>query len=406
MLYEVPQFTLAGGFFNLDKSGQSHNDRGYLLSSRKAIMEIERRILVVDDEVRMADSLNTLLRDHGYNSQVVYSGKDAMAVLEKNPPDLVITDIKMSGIDGYDIMRYVHDNLPLTYVIVITGHANLESAIEAIHQSAFDYITKPFDFDKLKASVEKAFIKLEIEQFREDMMSMLTHDIKVPLQSIIGYANELYNRETDRFHPRAPEFVENLCIYSTRVMALVDNFLTSCKIESGKLFLCDTEFDFNYFIHDIVAVFEIYATQRSIKVEVEALEDSLIFVGDEHLLFRAISNILNNAIKFSPKGSTVHVRCNKLSEGESPIGKECVTVSVTNPGKGIPREELPNIFKRYKRTRDFMSVEGSGLGLFVVKSVMEAHHGTVYVESRPDEYTTFTLVMPLRSLNRNFLPKP
>jgi signal transduction histidine kinase len=302
----------------------------------------------------------------------------------------------MSHVDGYDIMRYINENLSMTYVIVITGHANLESAIEAIHQKAFDYITKPFDFDTLRRSVEKAFNQLEIERFREDMLSMLTHDIRIPLQSIIGYASQIYDPKTDEFHPRAMDFLNNVCVYSQRVLGLVDNFLTSSKIESGRLFLCETQFDFNYFITDLVSFHEVRAHQHDITLKVDQLSKSEIFYGDESLLFRAVSNILNNAIKYSPKGSTVTVECKKYSAALSALGKDAIEISVINPGPGIPVEDLSDIFVLYKRAKNLRTIEGSGLGLFVVKSVSESHEGTVRAESIPYEKTKFTMLLPIR----------
>ncbi len=357
---------------------------------------MERHILVVDDEVRMADSLRTLLEDTGYQVEVAYSGEQALEKLRQSPPELVVTDIKMSEVDGYDVMRFIRDSLPQTYVIVITGHADLDSAIEAIHQKAFDYITKPFDFKTLLFSIEKAFNQLETERFREDMISMLTHDIRVPLQSIIGYASAIYARKTGKFHQRSVEFVRNVCIYSQRVLALLDNFLTSCKIEAGKLVICETQFDVNYFVSDLISILELTAEKRGIRIEFHPLDESRILSGDESLLFRAVSNIVNNAIKYSYEEGTVHIGCDYIPEGESPLNKEAVSISVKNHGPGIPPEELPHVFERYKRAHNLRTIEGSGLGLFVVKSVVEAHQGSVEVESIPDNTTTVRLILPLR----------
>lgn len=359
-------------------------------------METTRRILVVDDEVRMANSLKTLLSDSGYTVDVAYSGWEALEKLRLEPPDLVITDIKMSEIDGYEVMRFIKEKLPQTYVIVITGHANLESAIEAIHHEAFDYITKPFDFDTLRLSVEGAFSRLEAARFREDMISMLTHDIRIPLQSIIGYALECYNRRTGQWHPRAAEFIRNICIYCQKVMTLLDNFLTTCKIEAGRLFLSETQFDINYFIQDLVSILELGAEKRHIKIETTLLPESLVFSGDENLLFRGLSNVVTNAIKYSPEGSTINISCRLLTAENSPLQREALEISVTNPGPGISESDIPFIFERYKRAKNLSTIEGSGLGLFVVKSVVEAHEGRVLVKSKPHEFTTFSLVLPLR----------
>ncbi|MBI3737216.1 response regulator, partial [Candidatus Sumerlaeota bacterium] len=143
----------------------------------------DKSILIVDDERRLADSLRDLLAIEGYKARTAYSGSEALEALREHPYPIVVTDLRMQGVDGLDVIRHVHENYPKTLVIVVTGYASADSAIEALHYHAFDYIRKPFEFDHFKRALERAFQKLEMDQLREDTAAMITHDIKLPLTS-------------------------------------------------------------------------------------------------------------------------------------------------------------------------------------------------------------------------------
>jgi len=122
-----------------------------------------------------------------------------------------------------------------------------------------------------------------------------------------------------------------------------------------------------------------------------------MIIWDENLLFRAIGNVLNNSVKYTPDGGNIKVRTSTVSHQDSPLYTDSLKIVVMNSGPGIPRNELSGIFERYKRSRNIKGIEGSGIGLYVLKNIIEAHNGTIMVDSIPDAYTTFTLYIPLPS---------
>jgi len=358
-------------------------------------MAMDKRILVIDDERRMADSLKTLLSKYGYDVYVAYGGAEGIEKLKEKPVQLVITDLRMAEIDGYDIMKYINKHAPGALTIVITGYASTESAIEALHYKAFDYIPKPFEFDLLKASVEKAFTHLEVERFKEDMVYMITHDIKVPLTSIIGYASVIFDKKTGNVSPRAREFVNNISTNSHKILTMIDNFLTSYKIESGKLLLCEVDVNVKHIIEDLVSIVTPELQKRGVHIQTSLLAQPPLIRGDEHLLFRALGNVISNAIKFTPDEGSVTITVERCPASESPLGKETLLIVVSNTGPGIPEKDLDIIFEKHRRASNIAGIEGSGLGLYVVKSVVEAHHGKVVVSSKPGKLTTFSIFLPL-----------
>lgn len=347
----------------------------------------------MDDEKRMADSLRSLLMAVGYEVDVAYSGRQAIEKLREKDYPVVITDLRMEEVDGFDIIRSVGEGRLVAFII-ITGHASTESAIEAVHHKAFDYLPKPFEFEQLRKSVERAFETIEAQRFREEMISMITHDIKIPLSSIIGYASLIFDKATGQLNPRAKEFVQVIHSNSLKILSLVDNFLTSCKIEGGKLAIYPRRVNINFIVEDLVCVLQTDVERKQLTLECELDPNVPEVLGDESLLFRAISNIMSNACKFTPVGGFIRVRTRWLSAGDSPLEKESVSVIVSNSGPGIPPDELPRIFEKYRRGQPHSGIEGTGLGLYIARYVVDSHCGTIRVESRPNELTTFEVIVP------------
>ncbi|MGC8840625.1 MAG: ATP-binding protein [Candidatus Sumerlaeaceae bacterium] len=358
--------------------------------------QTERRILVVDDEKRMVESLRTLLSSCGYVVDTALGGNEAIQKLAAQDYPVVITDLRMDDADGFEIMRSVGDSRHTAFII-ITGHASTESAIQAVHHKAFDYLPKPFEFEQLRKTVERAFAAVEAQRFRKDLISMITHDIKIPLSSIIGYASLIFDKTTGQLNPRAKEFVQTIHSNALKILSLIDNFLTSCKIEGGKLRLFLRQVQLNFLVEDLVCVFQADAERKSLTVTTDLADNLPPVMADENLLFRAVSNVVGNAYKFTPVGGTITILTRFVPATESPLACDKVLVAVTNTGSGIAPEDLPQIFEKYRRSDAHGGIEGSGLGLYITRNIVELHGGAIEVQSTPNELTTFRLYVPLKA---------
>jgi signal transduction histidine kinase len=356
---------------------------------------IERRLLVVDDEKRMLDSLASLLRACGYEVDTASSGREALDKLAQYDYPVVITDLRMDDVDGFELMRSVGEGRHIAFII-ITGHASTESAIQAVQHKAFDYLPKPFDFEDLRKAVERAFAAVEAQQFRDDLISMITHDIKVPLSSIVGYATLIFDKTTGELNPRAKDFVQTIHSNALKILSLVDNFLTSCKIEGCKLSLFPRPVNINFLIEDLLSVFQAEAERKQLQIQPELASELPPVTGDENLLFRAISNIISNAFKFTPAGGFIRIRTLFEPAEKSKLGRDCALIEVSNSGPGIPAEDLPVIFEEYRRSAPQSAIEGSGLWLYIARYVVDAHHCSIEVTSTPNELTTFTIRLPIQ----------
>jgi two-component system, sensor histidine kinase and response regulator len=357
-----------------------------------------RRVLVIDDEQRMANSIRSLLAGSGYVVDVAYGGREGLRKLSEEDYQVCITDLRMNDLDGFDVMRSIGNRRTIAF-IVITGHASTESAIEALHHECFDYITKPFDYDVLRGSVQRAFEKVEAVRFRDDMISMITHDIKIPLSSIIGYGSLIFDKETGQLNPRAKEFVQAINSNGVKILSLIDNFLTSCKIEAGKLSLFPRDVNINYLIEDLLCLFhvDLERNQQALRTDLDANLPAV--VGDETLLFRAVSNVISNACKFTPQHGEITLRTARCAACESPLEEDCVLIEVSNSGPGILPEDLPRIFEKYRRSRNHRGIEGSGIGSYVLRYIVEAHGGRVMLHSVPNSLTSFRIFLPIAHMS-------
>jgi signal transduction histidine kinase len=236
---------------------------------------------------------------------------------------------------------------------------------------------------------------VEAQRFKEDMISMITHDIKIPLSSIIGYASLIFDKTTGQLNPRAREFVQTIHCNSLKILSLVDNFLTSCKIEGGKLTIFPRKVNINFLLEDLLCVLQPDIERKQLSVDVQLANGLPEISGDENLLFRAISNIVSNACKFTPVGGKIIVTTKVTPAEQSPLGRESLVIEISNTGPGISAEELPGIFEKYRRGMDHGSIEGSGLGLYIARYVIQAHKGTILARSVPNELTTFTIFLPI-----------
>jgi len=365
----------------------------------KGVIDIikERNILVIDDERRMTDSLADLLSYGNYNVDKAYSGADGIEKIKSKNYHVVLTDLRMSGVSGFDVIDYINTHSPQTVIIIITGHPTTESAIQAIQAGAFDYVTKPFDFEMVRNSVEKAFMKLEADRLREEVIHMIAHDIKIPLTSIIGCVGLIYDRKTGEISTNAKGYVNTINYNGQKILSLIDNFLTSCEIKEGKLVICEGEVRINILVDDLLSIMRPILEKQGIALHVSLQPDLPLVTGDENLLFRAIGNVLNNAVKYTPDGGEIEVKTVSISADVSPLGKPSVELVVRNTGPGILPQELPGVFDRFQRASHAGRVEGSGVGLYVVRHVVSAHKGHVTAESIPGQFTTLTIYLPIEN---------
>ncbi|OPZ06961.1 MAG: Non-motile and phage-resistance protein [candidate division BRC1 bacterium ADurb.BinA364] len=358
-------------------------------------MSEQRRILIIDDDRAMAESLLETFAREGYAVRAEFDGPSAIAALRREEFDVVIVDLELRDASGAEVAAYVDRAHPHAATIVFTDRASAESAVEAIHHHVFDYVVKPFQPAALLRIVEKAFAKIEGDRLREDMVSMLVHDIKIPLTSILGFSQMMAETRDGQPHPKSAAFAASIYRNGQKILTLIDNYLTSCRIEASGLSLCLGEVRIEDVIDDVLASLRCESEQHHRRLITRLESDLPPIRADGALLYRAVGNIALNAIRYSPANARIEVRARRGSFRMHGRERQSVCVEVSNPGPGIAPDALPHVFDRYKRATNLYGIEGSGIGLYVVKAIADAHDGLVEAESIPGEITTFRLTLPL-----------
>jgi PAS domain S-box-containing protein len=231
-------------------------------------------------------------------------------------------------------------------------------------------------------------LRKELEQKRSEFFAMLSHDIKNPLAVVIGYADYLQNEARTHGSVKSIEVLPWIKSGALTVLSLVNNYLDLSRIEDQQLTLAAEPVVLNDLLKRIGSHYEGEAAHRQITLTL-ALQPQLPWVeGDLLALDRVFTNLVYNALKFTPKEGTITIR--SASQGQD------VVVTIANSGPGISAEEMPLLFEKYRRTKSARYKEGMGLGLFIVKTLVERHAGRVEVESSPNSGTQFRVILPAR----------
>jgi signal transduction histidine kinase len=356
-------------------------------------------ILVVDDNDVMRDTLCKMLSQSGYRVRDARSGEAALAEIDGEKPDLVLLDISMPYMDGFEVCEVVKAN-PETRdipVIFLSALDDIEDKIRAFRVGAVDYVTKPIHPEEVVARVEShlslARQRKQIEglsALKDDLISIVSHDLKNPLQIILGYA-DLLSSVTDRDLLNPEEQVVaalQIKTHANYMLSIIHDLLDLKRIEDGVPLDMEAS-SLNQLLVTEYEAFELLAEQKQIRLELALPEDDLNVDVDPTRFKQAIHNLLSNAIKYTPSGGNVLLSA--LVDGDRYL------VQIADTGVGICEKDLPNIFKKFYRVKgaQHMDMKGTGLGLSVVQAIIEQHGGTIWVNSIEGRGSTFCISMPL-----------
>ena len=388
------------------------------------------RILIVDDEETVTLTLQGILELDGYDVTSTTSGEIALELMRTRPFDLILTDLRMEGVDGFDLMHELHKISPDAVAVVLTGYGSLDSAVKALREGAYDYLVKPCDVLELRTTVGRGLervrlatqlrqrmrdleqanetiraLNLELEarveqataELREEMlakdefMSTVSHDLKSPLTFIKGMANLRRRRAvvTPDTEPLI-NALEQIDRSAGRMAEQLDELVDATRLQSGSpLELRRVKVDLVALAKKAVAEHQ-HTTERHV-LHVSTRLPRLIGHWDELRLGRVLDNLLDNAVKYSPRGGTVNVSIGEADDGAA-------VLSVSDRGEGIPEADLPHIFERFRRGRNVDGrIPGSGIGLAGVRRIVEQHQGSIQVDSKVGIGTTFTIRLPLEA---------
>lgn len=370
-------------------------------------------ILVIDDERGPRESLRILLKNQ-YNVLCADSVDGGVQMLEQHEPDAVIMDIRMpvkTGIEGLRDIRAIDPNVS---VIMLTGFGSLETAQEAIRLGANDYLKKPFDAREMEEVIGRNVqrtrlerrrwrtekdLKLLNEQLSDELAGKqnmaelgqksaeLVHDLRSPLTAVMGYvellADELRScREQmgDRWSETA-EYLEMIEKSALRCKEMTDMWLSLSRKDPQRM----QPVPIGELVRDVIRTVDPQATKRGVRLELSEGCGSSEIAADQLQIVRAIQNVVVNAIEASPEQcGFVRVSC--------AIRGDVVEVLVADNGCGMNQEQILHAFDPFFTTK---KLNGTGLGLFITKKVIEGHRGTIHLQSRPAVGTLVSIRFPL-----------
>jgi signal transduction histidine kinase len=329
------------------------------------------RILVVDDEKVIRDSCTRILTTEGHIIKSAENGNIGLEVFREFHPDLVLVDLKMPGKSGMDVLEEIESIDPNVVQIVITGYATVSSAVDAMKRGAYDFIPKPFTpeeillivgrgLEKRRLLLESEALKVEHERIRRNMISLVSHELRAPLAATVQYLEVILGGmagEIPTFD--SPKMAEHF----------QDISLSDIATES-------------------IELMKSLAEEKKISLILETSKDLPPIKGSKVSLEEIFNNLISNAIKYNKAGGWVKV----ILYGR----EEEVWVEISDNGSGIDEEHLSRIFDEFYRVdgRRNAPIKGSGLGLSIVKKMVDAHGGMIDVESKFGEGTTFRIGFP------------
>ena len=386
-------------------------------------------ILVVDDNPKNRGIVEELFRDE---CQVYHAedGPSALAFLRTQTPDLILLDIMMPEMSGYEVCQRIKTNpessdIP---VIIISAKGRTEEIIEGFESRADDYIVRPFVNSELRARV-RATLRLkqaqdqlkeanrvlqeqteklldanerlkELDRLKAGFTAMLVHDLRSPL-AVIQVALQMLEGKVEMLGPEYPLLVREAIVSCQGIFSLTTDVLEGFRAESGAMSLSCRIARIREILDEPFRHCSVLALKKHIEVDFLVPSDLPEISIDVPKMQRAVANLLGNAIKFTRKNGRVGlgVRLEARAGNELPGGRDLI-ISVCDSGEGVSAEDLPYVFDPYYQGRTKSTGLGSGLGLSIAKRVVEAHGGRICVQTTPGMGSSFTIVLPLEKVGK------
>ena len=361
-------------------------------------------ILVVDDTEDNLDLLEFALKRKPVHMLRASSGKECLKLAAQYHPDIILLDIQIPEMDGFETLKRLRASkksadIP---VIFLTARRKDASSIEqGLLLGAEEYLTKPIDTDELlvrtRSLVRLKKMEMELERTKADFMAMLIHDMRSPIGGISSILELL---EEPLIRGEAVQEVHRELLTSAeeaikRLLHLINDMLDLSKFEAGKMNLTRESVHIGKLADAIMKQMLPQFKQKGIHIKLVPEDDLPLISADANKISQVFANILSNALKFTLPNGTIQIVMGKMQEGTA--AGESVWVAISNTGIGILPEELPTIFERYKQgvASAIVQAKGTGLGLAICKLIVEAHGGTITAESEPAKLTVFRFTLPV-----------
>lgn len=371
--------------------------------------EPSRSVLIVDDDEEFLGYQREMLKPMGWEIISAKTAGSAREELRRRLFAMVLTDLSLPDGSGLDVLQSAREVYPLTVGIVLTAHSSVDSALEALRDGAYDYLLKPLNPDVLQAAARRGMRHYELNYALTQKSSELadvrrqldgkslllenvTHELKNPLTVVHGYTNFLLKQKPDEFNAEAVrhnlQFIQK---NAERLGAMLEELFESARLSANKIALTKTETLAASAAAESVSGIQFTALKKELRVSLDAAgADALKIDADPARLQQILSNLLGNAVKFTPEGGEIALSVSK--DGAF------ARFSVRDSGIGIADADIPFLFERFYQVHNpEKNQKGLGLGLEICRRLVELHGGRIWAESRLGCGSTFHFTIPLAS---------
>lgn len=368
-------------------------------------MFTDKQILAVDDSVAIRNYLRSLLTRQGAHVDITGMGAEGVTMSQENQYDLILLDLMLPDISGLDVLQSIRKEDDAVTVVILTGAGGVKTAISAVQHGADAYLEKQdiasadgLDefFYTLKQAMERragVVAQKQLMQIKSDFYSMVTHDLRNPagyIQIAVQMLEMMLINPVDTDLEERDELIEIIKQSANKMLGLITDYLDFSKIEAGYLKLKPDWAELTAMAEKCVHLAKIQIHARHQTLEMDLPADPIQAWVDVKMLRQVLDNLLSNAIKYTPEGGTITLHLS--TDGEQAV------FEVRDTGMGIPPDQIPALFAKYHRVPgESSNIQGTGLGLMIVKEIVMAHDGTVsaFSEGVPGKGTTFRVQIPL-----------
>jgi signal transduction histidine kinase len=381
------------------------------------VRETRRSVLIVDDDLALAESLVDVLVAKGYTVYAVDTADQAVGVLcdRRDCSDAVavaLLDVRLGvASSGVDLLSRLRDEHPDLVCVMMTAALDTQTAIEALRRGAYDYFDKTCEPSTLLAILGRCFEKVQLQQERRAafealrvakeeaeaanqaksaFLATMSHELRTPLNAIIGFSDMMLREVQGHIgNERYRSYVADIHSSGEHLLDIINDILDLSKAEAGKLELCEEIFDLRQTIRWVAAMTDARAHEAGLTATFRFAEDLPLLRADERKTRQVFVNLIGNAVKFTPRGGSIEIS----GRFESEMG---LRITVADNGIGIPPEDLGRVLQPFEQVDHSFSRhhQGTGLGLALVKAVMELHGGSLELRSELGAGTEAEIIFP------------
>jgi signal transduction histidine kinase len=370
------------------------------------------KVMVVDDDSTLRGLIRVRLKKSGFEVIEAGDGQAAVNCFLRVSPDIVLMDANMPGMDGFEATKALKSTPEgqHTPILMVSGLEDDDSVDKAFGAGATEYITKPICWpllvhrlvnicSALQAEANLLRAKLAADHAnhsKTEFLANMSHELRTPMHAILSFASMGTEKVGVAAEDKLLRYFSRIEESGKRLLLMLNDLLDLSKLEAGKMIFLMEQGDLLQTVSNVVSEFQAFAAQNNIAINVESHSVSSKAWFDADRILQVVSNLISNAIKFSPGNSVVKILFSDdlltLDDGRQ---VDALRLTVSDEGIGIPKDELESVFDKFVQSSETNTgAGGTGLGLAICKQIIELHKGNIFAENNQDVGTSFHMILP------------